>query len=289
MPTCARGGAAAHGRRGNAAHLRQRTSCCACHPWRSLGTHAWNPVGRGRHALDPRGADRLGPPRATAAQRQDRLRAPDAGFLRQPLRRGCARGHPAAAARPSRDACRAPRVRGHQSPAGAVAPAAQQWTTSCAARRGMTDGLHRVRGLPCGRVGTARRGGASERGGGTPLPPLAAGTVDGDARVSHAAALVMPLLRQPDAYLEEALRSLVHQTVPADVIVVISPRTPASNLELLERFARRLGASSRDAPGGCRLSGCGQRRHPRGSCRPLRDLACRRLVGPGCRGDLPGV
>jgi glycosyltransferase involved in cell wall biosynthesis len=52
------------------------------------------------------------------------------------------------------------------------------------------------------------------------------------------AAIVMPLLRQVDAYLAPALRSAIDQTVPTDVIVVISPRTPASNLAILERFAR---------------------------------------------------
>jgi GT2 family glycosyltransferase len=48
----------------------------------------------------------------------------------------------------------------------------------------------------------------------------------------------MPLLRQVDAYLAPALRSAIEQTVPSDVIVVISSRTPASNLAILERFVR---------------------------------------------------
>jgi glycosyltransferase involved in cell wall biosynthesis len=52
------------------------------------------------------------------------------------------------------------------------------------------------------------------------------------------AAIVMPLLRQVDPYLARALRSAIEQTVPTDVIVVISPRTPASNLAILERSAR---------------------------------------------------
>ena len=51
------------------------------------------------------------------------------------------------------------------------------------------------------------------------------------------ATIVMPLLRQVDAYLARAVRSAIEQTVPSDVIVVISPRTPASNLAILERFA----------------------------------------------------
>lgn len=51
------------------------------------------------------------------------------------------------------------------------------------------------------------------------------------------AAIVMPLLRQVDTYLERAVRSALRQTVPSDVIVVISPRTPASNLAILDGFA----------------------------------------------------
>jgi glycosyltransferase involved in cell wall biosynthesis len=50
------------------------------------------------------------------------------------------------------------------------------------------------------------------------------------------AAIVMPLLRQVDTYLVPALRSAIDQTEPTDVIVVISPRTPPSNLAILERF-----------------------------------------------------
>jgi glycosyltransferase involved in cell wall biosynthesis len=47
----------------------------------------------------------------------------------------------------------------------------------------------------------------------------------------------MPLLRQVDGYLERAVQSLVDQTVPAEIIVVISPKTPPSNLAILARHA----------------------------------------------------
>lgn len=50
------------------------------------------------------------------------------------------------------------------------------------------------------------------------------------------ASVLIPLLRQEDAYLEQAVRSACTQTVPCEVVVAKSPRTPASNLEVLERL-----------------------------------------------------
>ncbi len=50
------------------------------------------------------------------------------------------------------------------------------------------------------------------------------------------AAIVIPLLSQPDAWLERDVRSALDQTVPCDVIVVYSAATPESNLTLLRRL-----------------------------------------------------
>jgi glycosyltransferase involved in cell wall biosynthesis len=51
-----------------------------------------------------------------------------------------------------------------------------------------------------------------------------------------AATILIPLLRQVEAYLERALRSALEQTVPCEVLVVVSPATPAANLAQLDRF-----------------------------------------------------
>jgi hypothetical protein len=50
------------------------------------------------------------------------------------------------------------------------------------------------------------------------------------------ASVLIPLLRQEDAYLEQAVRSACTQTVPREVVVAKSARTPASNLTVLERL-----------------------------------------------------
>ncbi len=49
----------------------------------------------------------------------------------------------------------------------------------------------------------------------------------------------MPLLRQVDAWLEQAVLSAVTQTVPVEVIVITSPLTPESNLRVLAGLAQR--------------------------------------------------
>ncbi|MBX3024437.1 glycosyltransferase [bacterium] len=53
-----------------------------------------------------------------------------------------------------------------------------------------------------------------------------------------AASIVVPLLRQDDAWLAQALDSALRQTVPAEVVVVTAPTTPASNRAVLDAFAR---------------------------------------------------
>ena len=50
--------------------------------------------------------------------------------------------------------------------------------------------------------------------------------------------IVIPLLRQRDAWLAQAVRSALAQTVACEVIVVTSPLTPVSNLEVLEASMR---------------------------------------------------
>lgn len=51
-----------------------------------------------------------------------------------------------------------------------------------------------------------------------------------------AASIVVPLLRQRDEWLRQALRSALAQSVPAEVLVITSPHTPASNLAVLREF-----------------------------------------------------
>jgi glycosyltransferase involved in cell wall biosynthesis len=48
--------------------------------------------------------------------------------------------------------------------------------------------------------------------------------------------IVIPLLCQPDDWLDTCVRSALDQTVPCEVIVVRSARTPPSNLDLLARL-----------------------------------------------------
>jgi glycosyltransferase involved in cell wall biosynthesis len=43
-------------------------------------------------------------------------------------------------------------------------------------------------------------------------------------------------LRQSDVWLEQAVRSALAQTVPCEVIVVLAPTTPSSNLRVLDRM-----------------------------------------------------
>lgn len=55
----------------------------------------------------------------------------------------------------------------------------------------------------------------------------------------QAAAIVIPLLRQVDGWLEQAVRSALEQTVACEVVVVTSPKTPPSNREILDRLHRQ--------------------------------------------------
>lgn len=53
---------------------------------------------------------------------------------------------------------------------------------------------------------------------------------------TFAASLVVPLLRQKDEWLHECIASALRQSVPCDVVVVTSPHTPRSNLDVLARL-----------------------------------------------------
>jgi glycosyltransferase involved in cell wall biosynthesis len=53
------------------------------------------------------------------------------------------------------------------------------------------------------------------------------------------ASIVIPLLRQREAWLQRAVESALVQTTPAEVVVITSPDTPASNTGVLEACARR--------------------------------------------------
>jgi glycosyltransferase involved in cell wall biosynthesis len=59
-----------------------------------------------------------------------------------------------------------------------------------------------------------------------------------DTSATPRATIVIPLLDQVDAWLEQCVRSALAQTVRAEVVVVHSPRTGASNRELLARLGR---------------------------------------------------
>lgn len=52
-----------------------------------------------------------------------------------------------------------------------------------------------------------------------------------------AASVVIPLLRQIDAWLEQAVRSALQQTAGCEVIVVTSPKTVESNRQVLRRIS----------------------------------------------------
>lgn len=57
------------------------------------------------------------------------------------------------------------------------------------------------------------------------------------------ASVVVPVLRQVDAWLEQAVRSALGQTVPCEVVVVTAPATPSRNRAVLTRL--RPGAPDR--------------------------------------------
>ena len=50
------------------------------------------------------------------------------------------------------------------------------------------------------------------------------------------ATIVIPLLDQVDEWLEQCVRSALAQTVACEVVVVLSPRTRNSNLDLLAKL-----------------------------------------------------
>ncbi len=50
------------------------------------------------------------------------------------------------------------------------------------------------------------------------------------------ATIVIPLQRQPDAWLDRCVASALAQTAPVEVVVVVSDSTPDSNLAILERL-----------------------------------------------------
>lgn len=56
-----------------------------------------------------------------------------------------------------------------------------------------------------------------------------------------AASVIIPLLRQRDEWLQRAVDSAIDQSVPTEVVVITSPHTPASNLEILQRAKARAG------------------------------------------------
>jgi GT2 family glycosyltransferase len=51
----------------------------------------------------------------------------------------------------------------------------------------------------------------------------------------YAATIIVPLLRQRDEWVSQCLGSAVRQTVPCEVLLVASHRTPASNLRAVSR------------------------------------------------------
>ena len=55
-------------------------------------------------------------------------------------------------------------------------------------------------------------------------------------RTGPSASVLIPLLRQDDSYLERAVRSACDQTVPCQVVVAVSSRTPDDNVALLDHL-----------------------------------------------------
>lgn len=56
--------------------------------------------------------------------------------------------------------------------------------------------------------------------------------------MSYPASVVIPLLRQNDRWLEQAIRSALGQTTRCEVLVVPSPHTPTANLAIVEELRR---------------------------------------------------
>jgi glycosyltransferase involved in cell wall biosynthesis len=67
---------------------------------------------------------------------------------------------------------------------------------------------------------------------------MSAETMPAPAAMTPAATIVIPLLRQRDEWLRQALASALDQTEPAEVVVVTSQATPASNLAVLDDLTR---------------------------------------------------
>src|SRR6266478_6181304 len=56
--------------------------------------------------------------------------------------------------------------------------------------------------------------------------------------MSYPATIIIPLLRQEDAWLEQCVRSAISQTLVSEVLVVTSARTPQSNLDIISSLQR---------------------------------------------------
>jgi len=56
-----------------------------------------------------------------------------------------------------------------------------------------------------------------------------------------AASIVIPVLRQSDAWLERSVRSGLDQTAPSEVVVVTAPATPPRTRAVLARLAAEVG------------------------------------------------
>ena len=67
------------------------------------------------------------------------------------------------------------------------------------------------------------------------------GTGYADSVSAPAATILVPVLRQEDAWLEEAIRSALGQSVSCEVLVVTAPSTPPGNLAVIHRLARDAG------------------------------------------------
>ncbi len=83
--------------------------------------------------------------------------------------------------------------------------------------------------------------------------PHAATILDQPTSMKAQATIVIPLLRQVDAWLDQAVRSAIRQTAPCEVVVVTSQETPQSNRDVLGELASRhdnLRVLFRDLPRG---------------------------------------
>ena len=58
------------------------------------------------------------------------------------------------------------------------------------------------------------------------------------------ASIIIPLLCEPIAWLEQCVQSALQQTAPCEVLVIVSPRTPAELVQALTRWTRVASALS---------------------------------------------